>query len=288
MLLRIMALVALVFLGACSAPGGTPRASLTGGAQPQWQCTPGTPVNVHKPYQGPAIQHDFVHLHDTSDARQWMNLRDEGGKLVPLGDKAIPTFQALRAVETGKSKHNLKRYMGGGELTYTVYYAEHDKIPDRVWYLTRFDVCIGSVPVRKFMHEGKWAWSFSLPIAEGGAHPLFERRVLQNAHRTLLLCVTSSVNIYTPTLTAGPAAGQQNTLCSLPGSTPGTTRIDEVSRDSLTTWVMFVAVLRESSGPAAAPQGVPVTPPGVPSPPAAGAGNPRGHTTRFTIPPRTN
>lgn len=237
-----------ILVGACNTTqtsGGILNSS-SASARQQWQCAAGEKVNVHKPNSGPAIQHDFVHIHDTSDARAWMGLKDESGKLVPIGDKSIPTFQALYAVENGKSKNNLKRYMGGGTLTYTGYYAESDKIPDRIFHLTRMDICLGSVPVRRFMHEGKQAWSFELPIVEGGAHPLFPRRMLQNRERAFLLCVTSSKRIFAPTLTAGPAKGQQNTLCSLPGTTPGTTRIDEVSRDSGTTWVMIVATLNES------------------------------------------
>jgi hypothetical protein len=211
---------------------------------PRGECRIGDRVTVHRPDNGPVLQHDVVIVHETDDAVAWMNIKKDG-RVIPEGDFTIKAYQMLRNVELGRdTEHAMRRYEGGGTITFTVYYAED--VPDQIFYLNRWDVCQGSTPTKKFIHDGQPAFSFELPIADGGAHPLFRRTSLLNRRDAVLLCETvNGPPVYTAELPIGPARGQRNTRCSLPGQKPGTTRISEFAQDLGTTWVMYLFTMKE-------------------------------------------
>ena len=188
---------------------------------------------------------DFVMFEDTDEALKFAGVKrqraDGQMELTPPGDYAIELWTESRKVEKGTSKMDIRRYKGGGTATFTFHYVQDSaRFPDRMWYVSRHDVCLGYVSVTKI---DKHTVMFQIPITEAGARPLIPMEQLKNNRDAVLPCITTSVPIYEYRLTAGPMKDMRNTTCGLPGSKPGTTRASELANKGI-RWSMYTPYVK--------------------------------------------
>lgn len=143
------------------------------------------------------------------------------------------SLQLYKDVKAGK----VPRLDADGELTIHIDGVKHADAPKRLTYAIGNDICQGSVPVV----QTERGIAVTLPAKAGvglGQTSLILPRVLVTTRKDILVCITTSFNIYAPTLTAGAHRGKQNTICGLPGSTPGTTQVSELAAAGK-KWTMF-------------------------------------------------
>jgi len=153
------------------------------------------------------------------------------------GDASLQLYEDVKA---GK----IPRLDADGTITITVDGIKHAEAPSKISYAIGNDICQGSVPVMQT--ERGIAVTLPAKAGEGlGQTSLILPRGLATARKDILVCITSSFDIYAPTLTAGAYRGKKNTICGLPGSKPGTTQVSELAAAGK-KWTMFSLVKMRS------------------------------------------
>lgn len=193
---------------------------------------------------GRAIRLDGVLIEDTEDALRMASgtTRGPDGKVefLPPKDYSIPLWQLWKQVRAGKSDKDIRRFGSFGTVTWRIFYTDTARFPDRIYHVTNDDICLGSVAVKKYQTFVE----FTVPVTNGGHHPLVPREAFLNNKDAVLACFTTNgFNIHDYEKTKGPMAGQPNTICGMPGTISGTTHMSQAAREGQ-RWVMWTALVK--------------------------------------------